>query len=96
MSGTGIRVPKIGLLPTFMISSTSLLCIRGTLAYWWGDEMQEIKTGGFSSQPRASYIRFGILRINLRYLEMDCNQNFDEYLEDLFSNSIAYYDKTQF
>ena len=68
--------------------------LEGTLGVLVGEEMQEISAGGFSSRPRGIVHSFWNPSDQpLHFFEMDCNQNFDEYLEDLFSNRIAYMTK---
>jgi mannose-6-phosphate isomerase-like protein (cupin superfamily) len=68
--------------------------LEGTLGVLVGDEMQEINVGGFSLRPRGIVHSFWNPSDEpLHFIEMDLNQNFDEYLEDLFSNRIAYMTK---
>jgi|SRR5690242_221683 mannose-6-phosphate isomerase-like protein (cupin superfamily) len=68
--------------------------LEGTLGVLVGDEIKEVKAGGFSYRPHGIVHSFWNPSDKpLRFIEMDCNQNFDEYLEDLFSNRIAYMTK---
>jgi mannose-6-phosphate isomerase-like protein (cupin superfamily) len=68
--------------------------LEGTLGVLAGDEIAEINAGGLSSRPRGIVHTFwNPSEQPLRFFEIDCNQNFDEYLEDLFFNRIAYMTK---
>jgi mannose-6-phosphate isomerase-like protein (cupin superfamily) len=65
--------------------------LEGTLGVLVGDDTKEINAGGFSLRPRGIVHSFwNPSGQPLRFLEIDCNQNFDDYLEDLFFNRITY------
>lgn len=68
--------------------------LEGTLGVLVDDEMKEINAGGFSFRPHGTVHSFwNPSEQPLRFIEIDLNQNFDEYLEDLFFNRIAYMTK---
>lgn len=65
--------------------------VEGTLGVLVGEEVKEINAGGFSLRPHGIIHSFwNPSEQPLRFFEIYCNQNFDEYLEDLFFNRIAY------
>ena len=59
--------------------------LEGTLGVLVGDTVHEIQAGGFSMRPHGIIHSFWNASDKpLRFFEMYCNQNFDEYLEELF------------
>jgi len=68
--------------------------LEGTLGVMVGEEFKEINAGGFSLRPHGIIHSFwNPSEQPLRFFEIYCNQNFDDYLEDLFFNRIAYMTK---
>jgi mannose-6-phosphate isomerase-like protein (cupin superfamily) len=86
---------KMGPAPHIHDHLDEFSCVlEGTLGVLVGDEIREIKAGGFSSRPRGIVHSFWNSSDKpLHFFEFDFNQNFDEYLEDLFFNRIAYMTK---
>ncbi|HLX91003.1 MAG TPA: cupin domain-containing protein [Puia sp.] len=65
--------------------------LEGTLGALVGSDMKEINAGGFSLRPHGiAHSVWNPSDKPLRFFEIYCNQNFDEYLEDLFFKRIAY------
>ncbi|HVZ55477.1 MAG TPA: cupin domain-containing protein [Chitinophagaceae bacterium] len=65
--------------------------VEGTLGVLVGEDFREIQAGGFSLRPHGVvHAIWNPSDKPLRFFEIYCNQNFDEYLEDLFYNRIDY------
>jgi mannose-6-phosphate isomerase-like protein (cupin superfamily) len=77
---------KMGPAPHFHTHLDEIGCVlEGTMGVMVGDTVKEIQAGGFTMRPHGvTHTFWNASDKPLRILEMYCNQNFDEYLEELF------------
>lgn len=66
------------------------LILEGSLHIMVGDKIEELHAGGFSLRPHGVIHSFWNASDKpARFLEFYCNQNFDDFLEELFFGIIA-------
>lgn len=64
--------------------------LEGTASVMVGGEVYEVKAGGFHMRPRGIVHTFwNASNEKLRFMDLYFNQNFEDYLEELFHNIYA-------